>query len=465
MGRLYWKFFLFFFFAQLTTVLVVSLAIGMVNDKRDREKRLIDGAPPARTMVLAAASTLKLNGIASLKSLLDSWKTEPTPQLYVVNEAGTELLNRPLPKGVNAASLAILSRDIDNRAIKQIKGDDGHTYWLFVEPRHKRPPPTIINGIKIPNNFKYLFPAVPLIVGIFVSFLFAAMLAWYFSKPIKQLRFAFESAASGNLDARVGSLMQSRRDELADLGSAFDVMVSRVGQLIQSQTHLMHQVSHELRSPLARLQIAIGLIKQQSTQVDIAHPISNKITTSLNRIETESVRMDQLVGELLTLSRLESGMTALQKETIDLNDLLQDLVEDANFEGATNHVNVQFSGTTNIKIKAQPDLIQRAVDNVLRNAVKYSPAQSIVMVSATIDAAAKQVVIHVADYGVGVNASELEAIFKPFYRASTKSASSVDGYGLGLAISKQIIEGHGGQISATNNGNAGLLVMIRLPLI
>ena len=259
--------------------------------------------------------------------------------------------------------------------------------------------------------------------------------------------------------------MQSRRDELADLGSAFNVMVSRVSQLIQSQTHLMHQVSHELRSPLARLQIAIGLIKQQSTQVDISHQISDKITASLNRIETESVRMDQLVGELLTLSRLESGITALQKETIDLKDLLQDLVEDANFEGAANHVNVQFSGSSNIQIKAQPDLIQRAIDNVLRNAIKYSPPQSNVKVSATIDAVVKQVVIHVADNGVGVNASELKAIFKPFYRANTVSASSVGGYGSGLAMSKQIIEGHGGQISATNNVNGGLLVTIKLPMV
>ncbi len=465
MGRLYWKFFLFFFFAQLTTVLVVSLAIGMVNDKREREKRLIDAAPPARTMVLAAASTLQINGIASLKSLLDIWKMEPMPQLYVVNEAGADLLNRQLPKGVNTASLTALSSNIHNLAIQHIKADDGHAYWLFVEPRNKRTAPTYFNGIKMQNNFKYLFPAIPLIVGIFVSLLFAAMLAWYFSKPIKQLRLAFESAASGNLDARVGTLMQSRRDELADLGSAFDVMVSRVGQLMQSQTHLMHQVSHELRSPLARLQIAIGLIKQQSAQIDTAYPISDKISNSLNRIETESVRMDYLVGELLTLSRLESGITAMQKETIDLNELLQELVEDANFEGMANHVNVQFSASTNIQTKVQPDLIQRAIDNVIRNAVKYSPPHTTVDVSAIVDHAEKKVVICVADKGLGVNIVELESIFKPFYRADAESTTSVEGYGLGLAISKQIIEGHGGEISASNKMNEGLLIRIKLPVI
>ncbi|MES2546502.1 MAG: ATP-binding protein, partial [Pseudomonadota bacterium] len=465
MGRLYWKFFLFFFFAQLTAVLVVSLAIGMVNDKRERERRIIDSAPSARTMVLAAASTLKISGIVSLKSLLDIWQSEPMPQLYAVNEAGLELLNRQLPKGVNTASLAALTNDSDSRAIQKIQADDGHVYWLFVEPRNRRPPPSYFNGVRPQQKFRYLFPMMPLIVGIFVSLLFAAMLAWYFSKPIKQLRFAFESAAGGNLDARVGTLMQGRRDELADLGTAFDVMVSRVSQLIQSQTHLMHQVSHELRSPLARLQIAIGLIKQQTAQSDTVHPVSEKIATSLNRIETESVRMDHLVGELLTLSRLESGMTALQKEPIDLNELLQELVEDANFEGATNHVHVQCAANAAIQIQAQPDLLQRAIDNVVRNAVKYSPANATVDVSASIDQAAKQVVIRVMDKGPGVKTSDLEAIFKPFYRANADTETGVKGYGLGLAITKQIIEAHAGEISASSTVNAGLVITIKLPVI
>jgi two-component system, OmpR family, sensor kinase len=463
MGRLYWKFFLFFFFAQLTAVLVVSLAIGMVNDKRERERRLIDSAPAAKTMVFAASSTLKISGIASLKSLLDIWLTEPMPQLYAVNEDGIDLLKRNLPKGINKESLAALTTDTENRAIQQIQADDGHNYWLFVEPRGKRPPPTYFNGVRIQQNFKYLFPVMPLIVGVFVSLIFAAMLAWYFSKPIKQLRLAFESAASGDLDARVGTVMRGRRDELADLGSAFDVMVSRVSQLIQSQTHLMHQVSHELRSPLARLQIAIGLIKQQSTHSDAAHQVNEKISTSLNRIETESVRMDHLVGELLTLSRLESGVTALQKEHIDLNELLQELVEDANFEGMADNIKVKYKPSVPIIVAAQADLLQRAIDNIIRNAVKYTPANTTVELAAVVNQASKSVVLSVQDAGAGVNESELEAIFKPFYRANT--TETVHGYGLGLAIAKQIIESHAGMVAAKNIPGAGLLITIELPLV
>ncbi|MES2500126.1 MAG: ATP-binding protein [Pseudomonadota bacterium] len=463
MGRLYWKFFLFFFFAQLTAVLVVSLAIGVVNDKRERERRLIDSAPGARTMVLAAASTLKISGIAALESLLQTWLTEPMPQLFAVNEDGVDLLQRKLPKGINKDSLTALSADTNSRAIQKITANDGHDYWIFVGPRAKRPPPTFFNGIRIQQNFRYLFPIMPLIVGVFVSLIFAAMLAWYFSKPIKQLRSAFESAAAGNLDARVGMVMQGRRDELADLGSAFDVMVSRVSQLIQSQTHLMHQVSHELRSPLARLQIAIGLIKQQSTQSGAALQVNEKINTSLNRIETESVRMDHLVGELLTLSRLESGVTALQKERIDLNELLQELVEDANFEGTANNVKVVYAQTANIFVEAQADLLQRAIDNIIRNAVKYTSANTTVMLNTIIDSASKKVTLTVEDAGAGVTENELEAIFKPFYRANT--AEAAHGYGLGLAIAKQIIESHAGMVTAANIANAGLQVKIVLPVI
>ena len=471
MGRLYWKFFLFFFFAQLTTVLIVSFTIGLVHDKQERERRLINTAPPAQTMVLAAASTLKVAGIESLKLLLQSWKSEPMPQLYVVNEEGVDLLNRRLPMGVSKDSLPSLTKDINNRAIQQIQANDGHLYWLFVAPHIKRPagiglfdkhPPKHLPLGLSPHEFKRVMPIMPLIVGVFVSFIFAAILAWYFSKPIKQLRLAYESAASGNLDARVGLAMRGRRDELADLGSAFDSMASRVSQLIQSQTRLMHQVSHELRSPLARLQIAIGLIKQQSSATNQPN---EKITISLNRIETESMRMDNLVGELLTLSRLESGVMALQKEPVDLNELLQELVADANFEGIANHVTVHYAAVSAIAIAAQADLLQRAIDNVIRNAVKYSPAHTTVDLTTTVNHAAKNVVIHVIDKGTGVKESELDAIFKPFYRASQDSAAPVQGYGLGLAITKQIIEAHAGTIMATSTTDKGLNITIILPII
>ena len=473
MGRLYWKFFLFFFLAQLTTVLMVSFAIGLVHDKQERERRLINTAPPAQTMVLTAASTLRVAGIESLKLLLKGWVKEAMPLLYVVNESGVDILARALPKGVNKDTLPNLTNDFNKRAIQQILADDGQRYWLFVAPHVKRPLGNLFNKVPpkhlalglSPHEFRRLMPVMPLLVGAFVSLLFAAILAWYFSKPIKQLRQAFESAANGHLDARVGTAMQGRNDELADLGSAFDVMVSRVSQLIQSQTRLMHQVSHELRSPLARLQIAVGLIKQQSARSKNVNAVNDKLTISLNRIETESMRMDNLVGELLTLSRLESGVMTLQLESVDLNELMQELVADANFEGIAHHVKVDYAENSTIFIQAQPDLLQRAIDNVIRNAVKYSSANSTVVLTSVINHADKKVTITVVDQGLGIKEAELDAVFKPFYRANSESTVATQGYGLGLAITKQIIEAHAGIITASNMPGAGLKITIVLPTI
>ncbi|HYN55230.1 MAG TPA: ATP-binding protein, partial [Methylotenera sp.] len=298
------------------------------------------------------------------------------------------------------------------------------------------------------------FPLIPLLAGVFASFVFAALLAWYFSKPIKQLRQAFASAASGNLEVRVGNEMGERRDELADLGNAFDVMAARIGALMQSQTRLLHQVSHELRSPLARLQMAVGLARQQP----------DKLESSLVRIERESERMDSLVGELLELSRLESGVMKLEKEAVDLNELLMTIVEDAQFEGVAKNIAVDYKQIGNssmpITILAQQDLLHRAIDNVVRNALKYSPSESFIVITTKQENA--KVSINVMDHGPGVEVGELDTIFQAFFRGS--NTNSTNGHGVGLAIAKQIIESHGGTIEASNQATGGLNVEIKLPI-
>ena len=354
MGRLYWKFFAFFFFAQFTTLLIVTFVIGVLQHPVD----------------------FGLQPIGAFK---------------------------PIP----------LDRARD------------------------------------------LFPLIPLVVGVFVSFIFAALLASYFSKPIRLLRQAFERAASGDLQVCVGSTMQGRRDELTDLGNAFDVMVSRISQVLQSQTTLLHQVSHELRSPLSRLQMAIGLLKLQP----------DKLEVSLDRIERESVRMDSLVGELLTLSRLESGVMTLQKEPIDLYEMLLELLTDARFEGKAKHINIQFMLETKLPILVlgQQDLLYCAIENVLRNAIKYSPQGSVVSAKLSKDVTSNQAFVQIRDHGAGVSDADLMRIFTPFYRAESDSNPANQGYGLGLAIAKQIVESHGGQIEAKKPSDGGFMLEMRLP--
>ena len=359
MGRLYWKFFIFFFLAQLTSVIGVGIAFSI---QRERD-------------------------------------------------------------------------DIQRERVMQVQSHD--RYLTAQAPPHQHRP-------------KHWFPIIPILVGVLASFIFAAILAWYFSKPIKQLHQAFASAANGNLDARVGASMGSRRDELVDLGNAFDLMAIRLGALLQSQTRLLHQVSHELRSPLARLQIAVGLARQQS----------EKLESSLARIERESERMDDLVGELLALSRLESGVIKLEKEPINLNELLNSVLEDARFEGDAKQITIDYlpQAEVSVSLLGQQDLLHRAIDNVVRNAIKYSDSHSHVSINTSVENDVISVIVN--DQGTGVTEYELDLIFQAFFRGS--NTNQADGHGVGLAIAKQIIEAHGGSISASNQAEGGLSVKITL---
>ena len=370
MGRLHWKFFIFFFLAQLTSVIGVGIAVSIEHEREDIQRQHFMQLQP-----------------------------------------------------------------------QAMQAQDKHLT--------QRPPPDS-------HRPKHFFPLIPILIGALASFIFAAILAWYFSKPIKQLHQAFASAANGNLDVRVGVSMGSRRDELVDLGNAFDVMAVRLGALLQSQTRLLHQVSHELRSPLARLQIAVGLARQQP----------EKLESSLARIERESERMDDLVGELLALSRLESGVIKLEKEHVNINELLTTVIEDARFEGEAKQIKIDYvpyveALSAPLSILGKQDLLHRAIDNVVRNALKYSTSQSHVLIKAKF--VNDFINITVNDQGTGVAEDELTSIFQAFYRGS--NTNQADGHGVGLAIAKQIIVAHGGSISASNNANGGLSVTIKLPVI
>lgn len=462
MGRLYWKFFIFFFLAQLTAVTGVGVAVWIANKKLENANAQIEASPPAKSMVAAAAATLKFGGVEGLQGLMQHWSQRPMPQVYAVDEQNMELQGRALSADVIKSARDVLSQRISGEdsptnnalvrgAVQQIQANDGHRYLLFVPAFQKgaMPNPKMLGFNPKPRN-RHLFPFVPLLAGVFASFIFAALLAWYFSKPIKQLRQAFASAANGSLDVRIGNAMGNRHDELADLGSAFDLMATRLGALMQSQSRLLHQVSHELRSPLARLQIAVGLARQQPDKLD----------SSLTRIERESERMDSLVGELLELSRLESGVMKLEKESVDIDELLATIVEDARFEGTAKQIVIQYEQASDVIVFGQQDMLHRAIDNVLRNALKYSHDTSLITISSAVDDT--NVSIKVTDQGPGVAENELDSIFKPFYRGS--ESNHRDGHGVGLAIAKQIVEAHGGTIVASNQAAGGLTVEIRLPV-
>lgn len=292
-------------------------------------------------------------------------------------------------------------------------------------------------------------PMVPLLSGLLVSLLSAWALAWYFAKPIRQLRGAFDAAAAGDLGVRIGDGMGGRRDELADLGRDFDHMTERLGHLVDGQKRLLHDVSHEMRSPLARLQAAIGLARQQPEHFD----------ETLARIEREGERLDVLIDELLTLSRLQAGVAG-ETEEVDMQELLEGIVEDARFEGAARQVGVALSAAGLPGVRANSALLHRAIENVVRNALHHSPTGGTVRVAG--HAEGNRLRLCISDQGPGVPAEALDKIFQPFYRGGGKTSGG--GYGLGLAIAERVIAAVDGRIRAKNADEGGLTVDIELPV-
>lgn len=300
-------------------------------------------------------------------------------------------------------------------------------------PPHFPPPPPRI-------------PLVHILTGLLASFLSAAGIAWYVVKPVRRLRQALAAATAGDLNLRIGQEMGHRRDELADLGSDFDRMSAHLQALMGAQRRLLHDVSHELRSPLARLQAAIGLARQQPDRFD----------ESMDRLEREGERMNHLVGELLTLSRLEAGETQAA-ELIDLSELLADLVDDARFEGAARRLVISLKTTPGLCAHADAAQLHRAIDNVLRNALRHAPSGSEISVTCmAADEQHSQIIVE--DQGDGAPADLLESLFEPFVRATPQ-----DGFGLGLAIARRAITGARGDIRAENIADGGFRIHIQLP--
>ena len=205
------------------------------------------------------------------------------------------------------------------------------------------------------------------LAGILASLAFSAGLAWYVAKPIGHLRQAFRAVSAGKLNTRVRARMGRRRDEFSDLAQDFDSMTGQLEALIGAQRRLLHDISHELRSPLARLQAAIGLVRQNPQQLD----------ATLDRLEREVTRLDELVDEVLTLARLDSGLPGVSPQTFDLLALLDEVIGDAQFEAESLHKCVRYRGGGEARMQGRADLLMRAVENIVRNAIRYTPERAL----------------------------------------------------------------------------------------
>ncbi|HYM35283.1 MAG TPA: ATP-binding protein [Steroidobacteraceae bacterium] len=441
MGRLFWKFFLLIFLAQLTAVVGVGQNIWIHNRTVRESTPRVEYGAPAEFLVGTAAAALESGGTQALRELLQT-RNRPAYPVYAVDESNHELLGREVSDTVLQRAHQFIETNPASHSVRRLTSDDGHRYLLFA--------PVTRSANDRPSQNSY-FPMIPTIATLIGSLVCAALLARYLSKPIRNLRSAFDRAASGDLNMRVGPRMAKRNDELANLGRDFDRMAAQLQSLLQNQRRLFHDVSHELRSPLARLQIAAGLARQ--------HP--DTVQTSVERIERECRRIDELVGELLTLSKLETGVIGAADEKVDLSKLVADIVADARFESNADQRRITYDDPGPVIVRGQAELLHRAIENVVRNALKHTPESSAVAIEIVVDSSHARITID--DAGSGVAEQELEAIFQPFFRGG--GAADTHGHGLGLSIARQVVAAHSGTIRASNRATGGLRVEISLPCI
>jgi len=287
-------------------------------------------------------------------------------------------------------------------------------------------------------------------------------LAWYLSKPLRHLIDALQDAGRARFDVRVLPALGSRRDELAVLAHEFDAMATRLQQASMQQRQLFHDVSHELRSPLARIQAAVGLM-QQDPQVAAA---------MTERVAREAQRLDQLIEELLTLHKLEAGSVGPSRERVDIMELLGDIVQDASFEAQARGCAVKLDARGSFVAEVAGEPLYRAIENIIRNAIKYTaPGTTIEVCARTVTPSqsveADWLEVAVSDKGPGVPAEFCKEIFEPFRRLEPPQGGSashgVAGTGLGLAIAQRAVALHGGDIQAMPREGGGLVVRLRLP--
>lgn len=418
-SRLRVKLFLAFWTATSLSFLIAIGLLRLSHDSRDERH-----GPEAGFVLDNAALTIRREGVEAARPLLRNWEQRPGDELGLYDAAGRLLEGRAVAGSPGGG--------------RWVEAADGQRYRLVSvrEPHEPGPPPV---------------PITPLVIGTLVSVLFSALLAWYLSRPLLHLGRALRAMAEGHLDTRVRPLMGGRRDEIVDLAGDFDRMAAQLQQLLAAQQRLLHDISHELRSPLTRLQAAIALLRQRPVQGE----------SMLARIERESQRLDELIEELLTLSRLEAGAGSIDRERVDLIELLSAIAEDASFEAETRGCRVSLVAEGRFVSWVSGEMLYRALENVVRNAVKFTAPGTAVDIVATVDPQAQQLEIFVRDRGPGVPEEMLESIFEPFKRADHDGP--VQGFGLGLAIARRAVEMHGGIIRARAAEGGGLSVSLSIP--
>ena len=399
----------------------------------------IERGPGTRRALHTAVSLWRWNGETSLIRWLSDPATNTHPEVFVVDREGREISGRKVPEKAMETLAGVYS---SRWVLRPCPKNTGCRDLRFFAVRTDLPPRNVFSA------FWHTPLWMHIVFAILATSLAAGLLAWNFSRPIRKLIWVMNRAAKGDLAARITPTVGHRYDEIGELAQRYDEMAETITGLLARQKRLFHDVSHELRSPLARMEVAVA----------IAAKNPERSAELLKRVEKDVRALDALVEELLTYARLDDNAPMTFEDT-DAVMLLEDIVDNARFEGSAKNIKVELTAPAHAVLRLNTDNFARAVENILRNALRYTPDGGTVRVTAT--AGNADFSIAVTDDGSGMNPEELEKLFLPFVRGSSEATGT--GFGLGLAIAKRAVERHGGTLTAENVTPHGLRMTIRIP--
>jgi two-component system sensor histidine kinase CpxA len=468
MRSLFLKIFLVFGLVLLMAN-IASFVTGIVTERRSQFPRSSPMAQMFGVYAQSAAEEYERDGKGGLAAYLERVERASSIRAVLFDSRGREVSGRTVPEGTEYA----LSRVNDDSpyvfyffpqqprpiAAHFVRGAQGEAYVLVAQlPRSDFPalPPRLGEPGSFASGLRIITRSF--LPVLFVGGLFCFWLARYLSAPIVQLRGVTQELTEGRLTARVSHSLIKRHDEIGHLGRDFNAMAGRVESLVEAQRRLLGDISHELRSPLARLGVALGLARRRA---------GSEATAALDRIEREAQCLNEMIGQLLTLSRVESGAGHLEQVEIDLTTVVKEVADDADFEARGRDRSVQIIKSEPLKINGVSDLVRSAIENVVRNAVRCTDTGTQVDISLTSESVDDQrvAVIKVRDHGKGVPEASIKEIFRPFYRVEDDRDRKTGGAGLGLSIAARAVRLHHGTIKALNAADGGLIVEIRLPIV
>ena len=448
MRSLFLKFFLSFW---LVSGLILGAAAIFGFLYAEQLQKTIEDFEAGNSMQEASAA-LARGGRDALLEWRNNTPRDDGVGILILDQEGRDISGRRIPFPVermferHRARLARLRRGDEelrgegrSRVLPQLTAPDGQVFTMLVAP------------VRAPEAFwsNQDIRVLLLIFGLLTSGLVSYGLASAFSRPVRKLRDATDALAEGDLSARVADSVARRRDELGMLGRDFDSMADKLQRAAQRQTEMSRNISHELRSPLARIRVAVELARRKAGNLP-----------EFERLDQEAERLDSLIGQILSYTKLEFD-AARNREPVDLVDVVSEVAENVNFESKGERVSLRSDGP--VLVNGFRGALLSAVENVVRNAARHSPPES--DISVTISASDGGGAITVEDRGPGVAESEIASLFEPFFR--TRQSAEQDGNGgtgLGLAIARRAVEElHGGSLSARNRDSGGLAVTMSLP--